>query len=156
MFYSSALWQRRTFFHVVANNAEKCSTLLPTMPIIFPCCRQQRGKVILFQFMYVFPRCCRQRRLFFRVVDHSMGKLSGLLPTTWKNDQRCWQQRRKTFEFDYLHEFETISEFTLGCQSGAQADVFHEEKLRCKISWDCPFKPGSSQFSLDNMFKPPF
>jgi hypothetical protein len=53
-----------------------------------------------------------------------------LLPTTWKNDRRCWQQRRKTFEFDYLHEFETISEFTLGCQSGALADVFHGEKLR--------------------------
>ncbi len=89
--------------------------------------------------MCVFPRCCRQRRLFFCVVDHSTEKLSALLPTTWTNDRRCWKQRRKTFEFDYLHEFETISEFTLGCQSEVLADVFHEEKLRWKISWDCPF-----------------
>jgi hypothetical protein len=59
-----------------------------------------------------------------------MEKLSALLPTTWKNDQRCRQQRGKMFEFDYLHEFETICEFTLGFQSGAKDDVFHEEKLR--------------------------
>jgi hypothetical protein len=43
------------------------------------------------------------------------------------------------FEFEYLHEFETICEFTLGFQSGAEADVFREEKLRWKISWNCPF-----------------
>jgi hypothetical protein len=48
----------------------------------------------------------------------------------WKNGQRCWQQGGKMLEFDFLHEFETICEFTLGFQSGAQAAVFREEKLR--------------------------
>jgi hypothetical protein len=42
-----------------------------------------------------------------------------LLNTTWKNGQRCWQQRGKMFEFDYFREFETICKFTLGFQSGA-------------------------------------
>jgi hypothetical protein len=53
-----------------------------------------------------------------------------LLPTQRKNYRRCRQQRRKMLEFEYLHEFETICEFTLGFQSGAKADMFHEEKLR--------------------------
>jgi hypothetical protein len=56
---------------------------------------------------------------FFRIVDHSMEKLSALLPTRGKNGQRCWQQRGKMFQFNYLHDFETICEFTLGFQSVA-------------------------------------
>jgi hypothetical protein len=52
-------------------------------------------------------------------VNHSTETLSVLMPTTWKNGQRCWQQRSKMFEFDYFREFETIRKFTLGFQSGA-------------------------------------
>jgi hypothetical protein len=57
--------------------------------------------------------------IYVLCVDHNMEIFSALLPTTWKNGQRFWQQRGKVFEFDYLHEFETICEFTLGFQSGA-------------------------------------
>jgi hypothetical protein len=51
-------------------------------------------------------------------VDHSAEKWSALLPTQRKNYRRCCQQRGKMFEFEYLHEFETIFEFTPGFQSG--------------------------------------
>jgi hypothetical protein len=76
-------------------------------------------KSVLVSVHMGFPRCCLQSRLFFRVVDHSSEKLSALLPTTWLNAQRCWQQPGKMFKFDYLHEFETMCEFKLGFQSGA-------------------------------------
>jgi hypothetical protein len=129
MFYCSALWK---FFCVVAYNAEHFSALLPTMQKNVPrCCLQRQSffrvvgnnaeKCSNFSSC-VFFRVVADNAdyfFFFHVVDHSMEKLSALLPTTWKNDQRCWQKRRKTFEFGYLHECETISEFTLGCQSGA-------------------------------------
>jgi hypothetical protein len=39
------------------------------------------------------------------------------LPTLQKNDQPCWHQCGKMFEYEYLHEFGTKSEFTLGIQS---------------------------------------
>jgi hypothetical protein len=76
-------------FSVVAHSAEKLLALLPTMAIIFPCCGQQRGKMI-------------------GVVANTAEKLSALLPTM-----------RKIFKFEYLHEFETMCEFTLEFQSGA-------------------------------------
>ncbi len=54
----------------------------------------------------------------------------GVVANNAENSQRCWQQRGKMIEFEYLHEFETKCEYSLGFQSGAQTDVFHEEKLR--------------------------
>ncbi len=58
------------------------------------------------------------------------------------------------FEFEYLHEFETMCEFTLGFQSGAKADVFHEEKLRWKISWNCPFNiTEQSKVFLEKVYR---
>jgi hypothetical protein len=65
------------------------SALLPTTPIIFPHCRPQRRKMI-------------------GVVVYTAEKLSALSTTT-----------RKMFEFEYLHEFKTMCELTLGFQSGA-------------------------------------
>jgi hypothetical protein len=105
MFYCSALWQ---CFRVVAYTAKNFSALLPTT--------QEN-----------VPRCCLQRRSFFRIVGNNTEKCSNfsscmffcVVPTTWKNGQRCWQQRGKMLEFNYLHEFETVCEFTLGFQSMA-------------------------------------
>jgi hypothetical protein len=136
MLYFSALWQ---FLLVVAYNAEHFSALLPTMQKNFPSlCLLRRPffhvignnaeKCSDFSSC-VFFRVVAHNALSFRVVDHSMEILSALLPTTWKNGQRCWQQRRTMFEFDYFHEFETICEFTLGFQSGAWDDV----RLMCFI-----------------------
>jgi hypothetical protein len=82
--FSVLLRTTLNIFCVVTHNTEKFSTLLPTTAIILLHCRQQREKVFKFQFMCVCPRCCLQRRLFFRVVDHSTENLSALLPTTWK------------------------------------------------------------------------
>ncbi len=65
------------------------SALLPTTPVIFPRCGPQRGKII-------------------SVVAYTAEKLS-----------HCCQQYGKIFVFEYLNEFETICEFTLGFQSGA-------------------------------------
>jgi hypothetical protein len=50
-----------------------------------------------------FSRCGPQRRKMIGVVAYTAEKFSALLPTMWQ-----------MFEFEYLHEFETISEFTLG------------------------------------------
>ncbi len=97
--------QQRKFFRVVGNNAEKCSnlmcfsTLLPKTQIIFPRCGPQHRKIIC-------------------VVAHNVEKRSALFTTTHKN-----------VEFNHLNKFKSICEFTLGFQSGAQADVFHEDKL---------------------------
>jgi hypothetical protein len=70
------------------------SASLPTTPISFLRSGPQRGKII-------------------SVVDYTTEKLSALLATM-----------QKMFELKYLHEFETILEFTLGFQSGAYADVY--------------------------------
>jgi hypothetical protein len=67
--------QRRTFFRVVAHNAEKCSTLLPTTVIIFPHCRQQRRK------------CSNSGScMFICAVAHNAGYFSALWTTVRKND----------------------------------------------------------------------
>ncbi len=60
------------------------SALLPTMPIIFPLCGLQCGKMIIF------------------------------VAYTAENYRRCWHQSGKMFKFEYLHEFETICEFSPG------------------------------------------
>jgi hypothetical protein len=50
-------------------SVQECfSALLPTTPIIFPCCGPQRGKMV-------------------GVVAYTAEKLSALLPTTQKNVQ---------------------------------------------------------------------
>ncbi len=79
--------------------------------------------------MCVFPRCCRQRRLFFRVVDHSMEKLSALLPTTQKNIRIRLSPQIQ----NHIRIYTRMSIRGLGwCVSWRKVEV--------KISWDCPFK----------------
>jgi hypothetical protein len=76
------------------------SVLVPTMPIIFPHFVPERGKII-------------------SVVACTAENLLAFLATT-----------QEMFGFEHLHEFETICQFTVGFQSGASADVFHEEKVK--------------------------
>jgi hypothetical protein len=70
--------QRRSFFCVLGNNAEKCS--------IISSCVFFRVVDIYADF---FPRCRPQHRKIICVVVHNMEKWPALLAT-------------KTFEFDYL------------------------------------------------------
>jgi hypothetical protein len=64
-------------------------------------------------------------RSLFCVVDQSAKNYRRCCLHPLETDRRCWQQRRKMFEFEYLHEFEylyeleTIGKFTLRFQSGA-------------------------------------
>jgi hypothetical protein len=76
------------------------SALLPTTPIILPNSGPQCKKVI-------------------RNVARIAEKLSALLATTQKNVRIRISPR-----------IETIYKFTVGFQSEASADVFHEEKLK--------------------------
>jgi hypothetical protein len=66
------------------------SALLPTTLIIFLRCGSQCGKMI-------------------GIVAYTAENISVLLTTTQKN----------VFEFEYVHEFETLCEFILGFQSRA-------------------------------------
>ncbi len=76
--------QKKAFFCVVANNAETNSPLFPTMPIIFPCCRQQRGKVLSSCLFFRVGTWYPQRWSIVCIVDHSVEKWSALLPTPRK------------------------------------------------------------------------
>jgi hypothetical protein len=95
------------------------STLLPTKPETFWCCCSQHRKIIIVvaynadHFSSLLPTMRKSTLISVHVC------FSVLLPTQRKNYWRCWQQRRKMFDFKHIHEFETICEFTLGFQSGA-------------------------------------
>jgi hypothetical protein len=64
--------------------------------------------------------------MFFRVVAHKADNFS-IVVVTYNAEQSSalLATSEKMVEFEYLHEFKTICEFTLGFQSGASADVFY-------------------------------
>jgi hypothetical protein len=90
---------------VGAYNADNFSTLLPTTRKSTPISVHVCFSALLPTTPIIFQHCGPQR-----------GKMIGVVAYTAENYRRCCQQRRKMFEFEYLHEFETICEFTIGFQ----------------------------------------
>jgi hypothetical protein len=108
------LWQ---FFRVVAHNADQKSAL-SLSHVCF--------SLLLATTPIIFPHCGPKRKIIIGVVTYNVEKCSA-----------SWQQHGKMFEFDYLHKFETIREFTLGFQSGVYADYGFISAI---VEYDMPAK----------------
>ncbi len=93
---------------IVVYNADNFSVLLPTTGKSGLISVHERFSALLPFTLMIFP-CCRPQR----------GTMIGVVVYTAEKYRRCRLQRGKIFEFEYLHEFETICEFKPGFQSGA-------------------------------------
>ncbi len=129
--------RRWMFFCVVAHYEEKCSTLLPTTPIIFLVVGNNAENCSnLISIM------------FFRVVARNADTFCTLWTIVWKNDLRCClhcgkmaTQKNGRIQIsprirNHMRIYTRISIRWLGwCAS------WRKVKMK-KMSWGCPFSGG--------------